>query len=154
MKPRTPVAATAFAALCAVQTSLTGCCCSDSTNTLVTTGTGLSYQTLIQGTGPQTPKPGDRVTIHEATRKLDGTLLVSTWDMGHPITITLGAGQAVAGLEECVSTMRVGERREAVMAPELVRRDSYPEGLSPDDALIYLIELVAIEPAQNRSSLG
>lgn len=113
--------------------------------TPITTASGLSYTVIEPGEGPVVGW-GRRVTIHESTSRTDGTLIFSTWDTGQPITFTLGADQVIDGMEECVSTMRVGERRRATMPPAITRRTRYPESFGPEDTLVFDILLVEVLP--------
>ncbi len=58
----------------------------------------------------------------------------------------LGGKQVIDGVDEGVTGMKVGERRQMIVPPELSKRNTYPEGLSPKDTLHYDVELVGIEP--------
>jgi FKBP-type peptidyl-prolyl cis-trans isomerase len=104
---------------------------------------GLAYTVVTEGTGPAATS-GQYVSIHEAVTFTDGRALYSTRS-GSPVRFLLGGGQVIAGVDELVTGMRVGERRTAVVPPALSHRDSYPEGVSPDDSLHYDVELVEIE---------
>ena len=111
----------------------------------ITTTTGLQYHVVAQGNGPEA-RAGQSVRIHETTTLADGTLIYSTRTKGSPLTFRLGAGQAIAGVDEAVTGMRVGERRKAIIPPSLSRRTSYPANTPPDATLYYDIELVEILP--------
>lgn len=112
-------------------------------STSTVTPSGLPYTVISSGDGP-TASPGQYVSIHEAVTFTDGRALYSTRS-GPPVRFLLGGGQVIAGVEELVTGMRVGERRTAIIPPALSRRDRYPDGLSPDDSLHYDVEVVAIE---------
>lgn len=107
------------------------------------TPSGLAYTVVAEGDGP-TATSGQHVLIHETVTFMDGRLLISTRS-GSPVRFLLGGGQAIEGVDELVTGMRVGERRTAVIPPALSRRTRYPNGLSPDDSLHYDIELIEIE---------
>lgn len=111
----------------------------------ITTPSGLVYTVVEAGSGP-TARSGQWVSIHETTSFADGRVHYTTRTGGKPIRFLLGGRQVIDGLDEGVTGMRVGERRRMVVPPELSRRSSYPDGLSPDDTLYYDVELVAIEP--------
>lgn len=108
------------------------------------TGSGLIYTITHPGAGPAA-QPGQHVLIHETTRLPDGKIHFSTRTNGRPLRFLLGGNQVIAGVDEGVTGMRVGERRQLIVPPALSRRSSYPTTLSPDDTLHYDIELVAIE---------
>jgi FKBP-type peptidyl-prolyl cis-trans isomerase len=110
----------------------------------ITTPSGLTYTVLKKGSGP-VARAGQHVLIHETTSFTDGRVFYTTRN-GPPLRFLLGGGQVIAGLDEGVTGMRVGERRSMIVPPKLSRRSSYREGLSPEDTLHYDVELVGIEP--------
>jgi len=110
----------------------------------VTTASGLVYSVVEEGDGVQA-RAGQYVSIHETTRFADGRVLYTTRDRGQPVRFLLGGKQVIDGVDEGVTGMRVGERRQLVVPPLLSRRSTYPEGLSPGDTLYYDVELVRIE---------
>jgi len=110
---------------------------------VITTQSGLKYQVLSQGAGP-IAAPGESVRIHETTMLEDGTQIDSTRTRNQPLKFLLGGGQVIAGVDEGVTGMKVGERRRLIVPPALNKRTSYPPNLSPDATLLYDIELVAI----------
>jgi len=61
-----------------------------------------------------------------------------------PIKFTLGEKQVIAGVDEAVTGMKVGEIRKLIVSPALSKRQDYPPNLSPDSTLLYKIELVEI----------
>lgn len=109
-----------------------------------TTPTGLRYEVLAKGSGPIAAR-GQRVSIHETTTLRNGTVIYSSRGAS-PITFQLGANQVIAGVEEGVTGMRVGERRLLVVPPALSKRASYPANTPPDSTLHIDVELVAIRP--------
>lgn len=109
----------------------------------VITSTGLSYQIITEGTGA-TALPGQTVRIHETTTLADGTLIFSTRTNNRPLQFLLGGNQVIAGVDEGVTGMRVGERRKLIVPPALSKRSSYPANTPPDATLYYDLELVEI----------
>lgn len=109
----------------------------------VTTKTGLKYQIVVAGNGPAA-LPGKSVRIHETTTLADGTLIYSTRTKNNPLKFLLGGNQVIAGVEEGVTGMRVGERRKLIVSPSLSKRSVYPANTPPDATLYYDIELVEI----------
>lgn len=111
----------------------------------ITTKSGLQYQVIVQGRG--TPaKAGDQVRIHETKTLKDGTLIFSTRTKNSPLKFLVGGNQVIAGVDEGVTGMRVGERRKLIVPPSLSKRSSYPANTPPDATLYYDIELVEILP--------
>ena len=111
----------------------------------VHTKSGLVYRVTVKGAGP-TAMPGQRVTIHETLTLPDGKLLFSTHAKNEPVTFQLGANQVIPGVEEGVTGMRVGERRELRVPPALDGRQFDPAFIPPNAIRHYDIELIAILP--------
>jgi FKBP-type peptidyl-prolyl cis-trans isomerase len=109
----------------------------------VTTNTRLRYRIVVAGNGPAA-LPGQSVRIHETTTLADGTLIYSTRSRNNPLTFLLGGNQVIAGVDEGVTGMRVGERRKLIIPPSLSKRSDYPKNIPPDATLYYDIELVEI----------
>jgi FKBP-type peptidyl-prolyl cis-trans isomerase len=84
------------------------------------------------------------VRIHETTTLKDGTLLYSTRSKGNPLKFLLGGNQVIAGFDEGVRGMRVGERRKLIVPPSLSKRSTYPANTPPGATLYYDIELIEI----------
>ncbi len=110
----------------------------------VTRPSGLVFQVIAKGAGPMA-LPGQKVAIHETTTLPNGTLIYTSRG-GGPITFQLGANQVIAGVDEGVTGMRVGERRRLVVPPALSRRTSYPANTPRDSTLHIDVELMQIRP--------
>lgn len=108
-----------------------------------TSPTTLQYRTIAKGVGTAA-KSGDQVMIEETTSYPSGKVIFSTDQLGHPIRITLGAKQAISGVDEGVTGMKAGEVRELIVPPALSERSEYPDILHPDSVLHYRIRLVEI----------
>ncbi len=63
---------------------------------------------------------GCRVTLHFSLHLRDGTLVDQSHD-GEPLTVVIGKGELIAGLERCLLGLRVGERGHF----ELAASDDY-----------------------------
>lgn len=112
----------------------------------VVTPTGLIYTILERGSGPAAQK-GDHVHIHEIVSIQGGPVYLDTRDGGEPVRFLLGGQQAIEGVDEGVTGMKVGERRRLIIPPKLSKRSAYPKGLPPDATLVYEVVLIAIEPS-------
>ncbi len=62
-------------------------------------------------------KKGDTVRIHYTGRLEDGTVF-DTSRRRHPLQFTLGSGQVIAGVENAVAGMNIGESKTAVIPAE------------------------------------
>ncbi|WP_284652507.1 FKBP-type peptidyl-prolyl cis-trans isomerase [Flavobacterium terrisoli] len=104
------------------------------------TQSGLRYRILEKGTGPQA-KAGDEVLIYETTSYRNGTVLYSNYNSTSPVKVLIGGNQATQAVDEGLRGMRVGEVRELIAAPNLVKRKSYPPNVSPDSILVIKMKL-------------
>ena len=109
----------------------------------VTTKSGLRYSILKAGTGEAVQK-GQRVGVYESMGYLSGKLIYSLQFPERPAKFILGEKQAIDGVDEGVTGMKVGEIRKQIIPPSLSKRTVYPDNLSPDSTLVYKIELVEI----------
>ena len=132
-----------FRLIVCIACALSLCSCCASSSPTVTTTTGLGYQIVTAGNGPAA-LPGQSVRIHETTTLADGTLIYSTRTSNNPLTFRLGGNQVIAGVDEGVTGMKVGERRRLIVPPALSKRSVYPANTPPDATLYYDIELLEI----------
>lgn len=113
-------------------------------NNIVTTKSGLNYRILEKGKGSKA-EVGDEVFIYETTSYRNGTVLYSNYNSTSPVKILIGGNQATTAVDEGLRGMRVGEVRELVAAPYLVKRKGYPPNVSPDSTLVIKMKLDRIE---------
>jgi FKBP-type peptidyl-prolyl cis-trans isomerase len=113
-------------------------------NKIVTTKSGLNYRILENGKGIKA-KVGDEVFIYETTSYRNGTVLYSNYSSTSPVKILIGGNQATTAVDEGLRGMRVGEVRELVAPPYLVKRKGYPPNVSPDSTLVIKMKLYRIE---------
>jgi FKBP-type peptidyl-prolyl cis-trans isomerase len=114
----------------------------------ITSSTGLQYKILTKGSGSKA-KEGQEVLLRETTSYMDGTVLYSNETSKSPVKVLIGGNQATNAVDEGLRGMQVGEVRELIAKPELVRRKSYPANVSPDSTLkIKLILVSIIKPGE------
>lgn len=116
----------------------------DSTDSAITTESGLKYIEIEEGTGAS-PQPGQSVTVHYTGTLEDGTKFDSSRDRNRPFTFTIGVGQVIQGWDEGVASMKVGGRRQLIIPPNLGYGARGAGGVIPPNAtLIFDVELLRI----------
>ncbi|KAE8057034.1 hypothetical protein FH972_013756 [Carpinus fangiana] len=97
---------------------------------------GLKKKLLKRGHGWETPELGDEVTVHYVGTLLDGTKFDSTRDRGEPLTIKLGNGQVVTGLDQGIITMQKEETSMFTLPPELAYGAAGLNGVVPPNSVV------------------
>jgi len=112
---------------------------------VITTPSGLQYEVIEMGDG-SSPAATDMVTVHYHGTLIDGTEFDSSAG-GEPVTFPLN--QVISGWTEGLQLMKVGSKFMFYLPAELAY-GSNPPGppIGPDSALIFEVELLGIEQAQ------
>jgi FKBP-type peptidyl-prolyl cis-trans isomerase len=108
------------------------------------TTSGLFIKDIEVGQGIEVQE-GDMVGINETLTYRDGTVLFSTDKNGQPVKFTVGAGQAIDGIDEGVRGMKIGGIRSLVIPPSLSKRTEYPDNIHPDSILVNTVSLVLLQ---------
>ncbi len=107
--------------------------------------TGLKIEKLVEGAGAA-PKSGNTVQVHYTGWLLDGTKFDSSVDRGRPFEFRLGAGQVIAGWDQGVAQLKVGDKARLTIPPDLGYGARGAGGVIPPNAtLIFEVELLAIK---------
>lgn len=107
--------------------------------------TQLTIKVLAEGIGAAAQN-GQRISVAYTGKLTDGTIFDSSIPRGEPFVLTLGAGEVIPGWEIGLLGMKVGEKRELTIPPELAYGKNGFPGLIPENAtLIFDVELLAIE---------
>jgi peptidylprolyl isomerase len=112
---------------------------------LTTTESGLIFAVLHAGEGER-PEENDLVTIHFAGWLSDGTSLGDSRLIGQPIIFQLGKGEIMAGWDEAVAMMQIGEITQFIIPPELGFGEAGSGGIiPPNETLTFELELLDIQ---------
>lgn len=119
---------------------------------MTTTDSGLMITTTQTGSGTEATA-GNAVSVHYTGWLYDpesdsgrGAKFDSSVDRGQPFGFALGAGRVIAGWDEGVAGMLVGEKRELIIPPDLAYGSRGAGGVIPPDAtLLFEVELLAVE---------
>ena len=100
----------------------------------------------------QVSKTGDVLSMNYTGRLEDGTVFDSNTDptFGHvePFEFTLGAGQVIAGWDEGLVGMKIGEKKTLTIPPEKGYGDREMGKIPPNSTLIFEVELLEINPTK------
>ena len=105
----------------------------------------LEASDLIAGTG-QVAKAGESVTVqydgYSWTTKKE---FDASWNRGQTFSFPLGQGQVIQGWDQGVAGMKVGDRRELIIPPNLAYGSRSPTpAIASNDTLIFVVDLVSI----------
>lgn len=105
---------------------------------------GVRYVDLKLGTGEEA-REGKILEVHYTGWLEDSTKFDSTQDCEKPLTLRLGAGDVVKGLDEGLVGMKIGGKRRLTVPPELgFGKEGGGERIPPNAILIYEVELLAV----------
>lgn len=109
-----------------------------------TTANGLTYETLKEGTG-KVAEPDNTVVVHYTGTLEDGTVFDSSRGKD-TFSFLLGRGQVIAGWDQGVHGMKVGERRKLTIPGKLAYGDSPPASskIPKNATLIFDVELIDV----------
>jgi FKBP-type peptidyl-prolyl cis-trans isomerase FkpA len=109
---------------------------------VVTTGSGLRYEVLVEGGGPL-PADTSTVTVHYEGTLMDGSVFDSSYDRGEPSSFPLN--RVIRGWTEGVQLMPVGSTYRFYIPPDLGYGDQGSGPIPGNSVLIFKVELLGIE---------
>ncbi|CAA0152506.1 peptidylprolyl isomerase [Tenacibaculum maritimum] len=109
------------------------------------TPSGLRYKILQNGSGKQATK-GANVAVHYKGQLLDGTVFDSSYKRKQPIEFAIGVGQVIAGWDEGIQLLKVGDKARLVIPSHLAYGAAGAGGVIPPNAtLIFDVELMDVK---------
>lgn len=109
------------------------------------TPSGLRYKILQNGDGKQATK-GAMVSVHYKGQLLDGTVFDSSYKRKQPIDFAIGVGQVIAGWDEGIQLLKVGDKARLVIPSHLAYGERGAGGVIPPNAtLIFDVELMNVK---------
>ena len=108
------------------------------------TQSGLRYKILQSGDGNKATK-GANISVHYKGQLLDGTVFDSSYKRKQPLEFSVGIGQVIAGWDEGILLLKVGDKARFVIPSNLAYGESGAGGVIPPNAtLIFDVELMGI----------
>ncbi|GER31106.1 peptidyl-prolyl cis-trans isomerase FKBP62 [Striga asiatica] len=104
---------------------------------------GLKKMLIKRGLNWETPQFGDEVTIHYVASLLDGSKFLSTRASNKPITLKVGHGDIVHGLDRGIVTMTKGEISMFTLPPEIAYGAVGMKGVPPNSIVQFEVELLS-----------
>lgn len=117
---------------------------------VVSRPSGLQYKIIEAGTG-KSPNPTDKVTIKYRSSFVDGREFDSAYRRDKPVTFRVG--DSIAGWSEGIQMMKEGAKWQFFVPANLAYGEKGTSGkkrkggIPPNTALVFDVELIAIEPA-------
>lgn len=109
------------------------------------TKSGLRYQILQKGTGVKA-EAGKTVSVHYKGQLADGTVFDSSYKRKSPLDFQVGVGQVIAGWDEGICLLNVGDKARLVIPSDLGYGAKGAGGVIPGDAtLIFDVELMDVK---------
>ena len=113
---------------------------------------GLKSTTTVEGTGA-VAAAGQNVEVHYTGWLYDpeasdgrGAKFDSSVDRGQTFSFPLGAGRVIQGWDQGVAGMKVGEKRELLISPEMGYGDRGAGSVIPPGAtLLFEVELLGVQ---------
>jgi FKBP-type peptidyl-prolyl cis-trans isomerase len=116
----------------------------------------LDKETLIEGQG-EAAAAGDQLTVNYAGVTPDGTQFDSSFEEGRdPLQVVLGQGGVIAGWDQGLVGVKIGERVRLVLGSENAygAQGNSGAGIAPNSPLAFVIDVVDITPGPPAGGSG
>ncbi|HRY63140.1 MAG TPA: FKBP-type peptidyl-prolyl cis-trans isomerase [Patescibacteria group bacterium] len=105
----------------------------------------LKIETITPGQGEVPIAAGQTAVVHYTGWLTDGTKFDSSVDRGEPFEFIVGAGAVIAGWDQGVLGMKVGEKRKLTIPSDLAYGDAGVGPIPPKATLVFEVELLGIK---------
>ncbi|HAS00148.1 MAG TPA: peptidylprolyl isomerase [Candidatus Moranbacteria bacterium] len=106
----------------------------------------LEIKTTQEGTGDRVVKSGDNISVHYTGKLTDGTKFDSSVDRGTPFEFQIGQGMVIAGWEQGLLGMKIGEKRTLTIPSEMgYGARGAGVAIPPNATLVFDVELISIK---------
>lgn len=109
------------------------------------TESGLRYKIIQKGDGKKAEK-GKVVSVHYKGMFPDGGEFDNSFKRGNPIEFPVGIGQVIAGWDEGIQLLQVGDKARFVIPPQLAYGSRGAGGvIPPNTTLLFDVELLDVK---------
>ncbi|MGB3591877.1 MAG: peptidylprolyl isomerase [Nonlabens sp.] len=109
------------------------------------TDSGLRYKIINKGDGAAAEN-GKTVSVHYKGMLPDGKVFDSSYNRNQPIDFKLGQGQVIAGWDEGISLLNVGDKARLVIPSHIAYGSAGAGGVIPPNAtLVFDVELMEVK---------
>lgn len=106
---------------------------------------GLKIVEVKKAEGPAVAEDGDAVFVHYTGRLEDGTQFDSSLDRGQPFGFRLGEGGVIKGWDQGIAGMKIGDKRQLTIPPDLAYgEEGRPPTIPGGATLVFDVELVGL----------
>ena len=104
----------------------------------------MRYQIIEKGSGVQAQK-GKKVSVHYEGSLANGQVFDSSYKRKEPIEFVVGVGQVIAGWDEGILLLQVGDKARFVIPSDLGYGSAGAGGVIPPNAiLVFDVQLMDV----------
>jgi peptidylprolyl isomerase len=119
-----------------------------------TTDSGLRYAILEEGGAGQQVEAGQLVSVHYTGYFEDGRSFDNSIARGEPFTFQLGQEMVIAGWEEGIALLEVGDKARLIIPSELAYGETGNQAIPANATLIFDVEVLAVSDGPPEAPLA